>query len=146
MGKLFQVVNYTYVQITISLSKHQLIEMNSRILYEKKMQQTLATSKKELLTSKTAAFKILDYILQNMTKSLHSLNLYLIFSSFEPIPKSGEAQVKFLQIAQYKDRDAISPYLNDDQHYALACYFQDLARLKTYTEKLDSLSSVQICG
>ena len=143
IGKLIQVLNYTYIQIVLSLNEHQLIKINSHILNEKKMQQTLATSKNDLLTSNTAASKILDYILQNITKSLHSLNLYLIFSSVEPISKSREAQVKPLQIAQYKDRDAIRPYLNNDLNYALACHFQDLVRLKTYTEKLDRLSSVQ---
>ena len=147
MKKLMEVLNYAYIQTAISLCEQQLIKINSNILYDKKMHQTFAAFKEHrILETKTATLKILADILENVNKSRHSLNLFMIFSSVEPIDKSWKAQEKHFKEAQYKDRDAIHPYLIDNLDNVLECYFQHLARLKTYTEKLDSLSSVQICG
>ena len=143
IGKLIEVLNYTYIRIAISLCEHQLIKINSHILYEKKMQQTLVTSKKYLSESNTTASKFLVYVLQNVTKSLHSLKMYLIFSSVEPIPESRKAKEKDFEEAQYKDRDAIRPYRNAYLDNVLAGHFQYLASIKTYTGQLESVAKIR---
>ena len=125
MEKLMEVLNYAYIQTALSLCEQQLIKI-------------FATFNKNLLETKTETLKILAYILENVNKSRHSLNLYMIFSSVEPISQSRKAQKKRFIVAQYKDRNAIRPYLNDYLNNTLECLFQNLARLKTYTDKLES--------